>query len=471
MSNSYNVQIANDMNENTIILSEKEKALIEINSPQKNEILILAGGTGGGSYIPEDLSSELSEYEAALTAQEDKIDEIQSFLDIAKNQLSPLEQLVQGTLKELSSDSITSVKSHTFRASSQLKVLNIPNVTQIGDQAFHSCPGLTVLDFPKLQSVGSYAFQGCTGVHRISMPQLPYITASTFTDCTGLTEVDFPLVNQIGNLAFSGCTNLKKIILRNNAVCKMTNTAALNNTPIANEIGYVYVPDALVAGYQTATNWNVYANQIRPLSDLDRDEPVLPSAYQQVEYIENTGTQYIDTQLCPDDTYGYRIKIEQIKAYNEQCPIGCMVSGNRFIGVYFANRATDTATQVSYGYGDKVGFASVGTWGINQKIIASCNYLNNRQIIFNGALVQDLTDAHISGTIANSIHLFNRNFSTGGPFLGRIYYTQITKGDETVADLVPCYRKSDGVIGMYDLVRDKFFTNMGTGTFLKGENL
>lgn len=34
--------------------------------------------------------------------------------------------------------------------------------------------------------------------------------------------------------------------------------------------------------------------------------------------------------------------------------------------------------------------------------------------------------------------------------------------------MIPCYRKSDGVIGMYDLVFGVFYQNSGTGEFLKG---
>lgn len=50
-------------------------------------------------------------------------------------------------------------------------------------------------------------------------------------------------------------------------------------------------------------------------------------------------------------------------------------------------------------------------------------------------------------------------------------YFQIYDGETLECDLVPCYRKSDGVIGMYDLVSDNFLTNVGTGTFTKGADV
>ena len=38
-------------------------------------------------------------------------------------------------------------------------------------------------------------------------------------------------------------------------------------------------------------------------------------------------------------------------------------------------------------------------------------------------------------------------------------------------DLIPCYRKSDDEVGMYDTVSRTFYTNAGTGTFLKGADV
>jgi hypothetical protein len=40
-----------------------------------------------------------------------------------------------------------------------------------------------------------------------------------------------------------------------------------------------------------------------------------------------------------------------------------------------------------------------------------------------------------------------------------------------VRNFIPCYRKSDNVIGMYDVINDAFYTNSGTGTFIKGPNI
>lgn len=188
----------------------------------------------------------------------------------------------------------------------------------------------------------------------------------------------------------------------------------------------------------------------------------------ELAYLESTGTQYIDTGIFPTDDFGYEIELEQISYGGEQCPIGCMVSGNRFVGSYFGNRTTATTTTISKAWGTLVNTHSVSPWGINQRILSSCNYLNSRKMVFNGVEVADLTEYEIKGTISNSIHLFNRNYSSGAIFKGRLYSAKITENDVVVHDFIPVL-DSNGIPCMYDKVAEQFFYNQGTGTFLYGE--
>ena len=42
---------------------------------------------------------------------------------------------------------------------------------------------------------------------------------------------------------------------------------------------------------------------------------------------------------------------------------------------------------------------------------------------------------------------------------------------ELIRNLIPCYSKSDKVVGMYDIVNDVFYTNAGTGAFIVGPDI
>lgn len=69
---------------------------------------------------------------------------------------------------------------------------------------------------------------------------------------------------------------------------------------------------------------------------------------------------------------------------------------------------------------------------------------------------------------------YNRNpasyLAANGSKLAEFRFVDDTTGED-VFNPVPCYRKADGVIGMYDIVSKTFFTNAGTGSFTKGADV
>ena len=88
----------------------------------------------------------------------------------------------------------------------------------------------------------------------------------------------------------------------------------------------------------------------------------------------------------------------------------------------------------------------------------------------NGTLVGSETMG--SMTSNSTLYLFNyHNSYQGYSFNGKMYFCRIWHNGEIVRDLVPCYRKSDNVIGFLDVVNNVFYANEGTGSFTKGGNL
>ena len=49
-----------------------------------------------------------------------------------------------------------------------------------------------------------------------------------------------------------------------------------------------------------------------------------------------------------------------------------------------------------------------------------------------------------------------KNSNTPAPLKGRIGKVEFYISEELKRNFIPCYRKSDNVIGMYDLVEEKF---------------
>ena len=117
--------------------------------------------------------------------------------------------------------------------------------------------------------LGLYAFAYCTSLMKIRCDAVERLSNYSMRNCTSLTEARFDSVTTIGNQVFDSCTALEKLILASSTLCNLGNANSFRDTPIENGTGYIYVPDDLVASYKTATNWATYANQIKPMSELE----------------------------------------------------------------------------------------------------------------------------------------------------------------------------------------------------------
>ena len=147
------------------------------------------------------------------------------------------------------------------------------SITSIGDSVFQGCSSLTTADFPSVTSIGGYAFQGCSSLTTTNFPVATSIGSYAFYSCSSLTTADFPVATSIGSSAFRTCSKLKSLLLRGNNVCTL-NKNVFVSTPISSGTGYIYVPSALIEKYKKATNWSTYSAQFRALEDYTVDGTV-----------------------------------------------------------------------------------------------------------------------------------------------------------------------------------------------------
>jgi hypothetical protein len=70
-----------------------------------------------------------------------------------------------------------------------------------------------------------------------------------------------------------------------------------------------------------------------------------------------------------------------------------------------------------------------------------------------------------------TIFALNRNWSVMEYSTYKLHYLKIRDNWTLVRNFIPCYRKSDWVIWLYDLANNQFYTNSWTGTFSKGNDV
>lgn len=93
---------------------------------------------------------------------------------------------------------------------------------------------------------------------------------------------------------------------------------------------------------------------------------------------------------------------------------------------------------------------------------------NKNLFYVDGELI--LTQPNVTFASTGSLEIFASYHSgTQGylPSISRIYSFKIFDNGVLVRD----YRKSDGAIGMYDVVNDVLYRNSGTGIFIKGNEI
>ena len=146
---------------------------------------------------------------------------------------------------------------------------DIPNLIHTNTFDFHECTGLTKIPYEsQLDYVGDLCFDNCL-IQSANLPNVTGIGQGSFRNCKSLVRVDVGVKQRrtLRRDTFNGCSALETCILRADIFLPMDQTSAFEGTPIESGTGYIYVPSALVDQYKAATNWTVYADQIRAIED------------------------------------------------------------------------------------------------------------------------------------------------------------------------------------------------------------
>lgn len=187
----------------------------------------------------------------------------------------------------------------------------------------------------------------------------------------------------------------------------------------------------------------------------------LPSGYEEIEYIESTGTQYVDTGFTP--TSNSRI-----------------VADTQFVSTPTANyalfgsrNADDNEFWVYWRYADNCFVIRYGTDGSGVYLASTVTPTNRNVIDMNKNV---LTVADVSATNSKATadalypaYLFAVNAAGTASYISslKMYACQIYDNDTLVRDYIPC-KNNEGEFGLYDLVEGKFYGNAGTGVFIAG---
>ena len=144
-------------------------------------------------------------------------------------------------------------------SSSTLKDLTNKRVTKLANYALQNRKDLKSATFPNVKNIGASVFGGADKLESVRCPKATSAQTNVFSNCFALIEVDLGSVYSVPANAFSNAKVLKNIVLRRASTpTTLSNTNAFVGTPYAasGTGGTIYVPEALIEAYKTATNWS-----------------------------------------------------------------------------------------------------------------------------------------------------------------------------------------------------------------------
>lgn len=193
----------------------------------------------------------------------------------------------------------------------------------------------------------------------------------------------------------------------------------------------------------------------------------LPSGYTQLEYIQSTGTQYINTDVDVNAQTYDKLEISADVLYPSLSSAYYMVHGCSGSGVIYYFGINNSNGAVVYGPGTSDQTTALRAAANTRYSIVFSVAEKYYQFGSNAAV--SITPAAPSGNSKFYLFAYNKGASHDC-HAERLYSAQIKSDGTLVRDFVPCKNVS-GAVGLYDTVKGQFYANAGTGTFTAGPEI
>ena len=198
------------------------------------------------------------------------------------------------------------------------------------------------------------------------------------------------------------------------------------------------------------------------------------SLYQRVDYIisaEEETYPYIITDFYGDNTCGLEI-IASFPKMHDRIPMGSRENSDatRFYCVYPLSTSS-----IYYGFNSGVTISC--SLKVNTIYRCQTNFLNSRLVNVYNESGTRMGGGSISATMTKQsapVSIFGYNSASSGNVSSKreykLYSARCSKGHEVVREYIPCYRKRDLVVGLYEKFTGQFLTSE-TGAFTYGTEI
>lgn len=216
-----------------------------------------------------------------------------------------------------------------------------------------------------------------------------------------------------------------------------------------------------IPGMYDAVEGKFYGNAGTGVFLAGPPRATLPEGYTQLEYIESSGTQWIDTGVAQNQDSRVVANFQLVSA-----PAGSYAwifegrdSGpkNRH-GVY----AKKSSGKWCGGYGASSKDTEIG-YDLSSRIVVDFN----KNVLKIGQTLTTFSASKFQSATNTALFGCNTNGSMGNYSAAKLYSCQIYDNGTLIRFFIPC-KNAAGTVGLYDIISAKFYGNAGSGTFAAG---
>lgn len=193
----------------------------------------------------------------------------------------------------------------------------------------------------------------------------------------------------------------------------------------------------------------------------------LPDGFQELTYIGCSGSQFINTLIKPSANSAFYIRYQETTASGSNYAFGSRDSSRILYGVT-GGTATHNVSVVGHTAKTPDNYRSIGNiYEITASYNASTTGTSRIRCETTGDVFDGVQSATYGDSVGNIFICAHRTANRHGGM--NVFEVKIWNDDVLERHLIPCRRISDNVLGMYDLVYDIFYANVGSGEFIPGE--
>ena len=191
---------------------------------------------------------------------------------------------------------------------------------------------------------------------------------------------------------------------------------------------------------------------------------LLPTGYTQLEYIEATGTQYIDTGIYCTSDLAVSLKIQYVDIDTTSQYFGAILDDSGLLKRYHCGINDEIRLHI----GIQLSFPVSLPYNLDKNDL----YISSTKCQINDTVATDNWSINLPESLTYWLFYRNavgRDSWTQNYCKAKLYSCDMLEDGVPVRNFIPAKRDSDNKIGLYDTVSKTFFTDANGGNFTGGD--